>query len=313
MMEIGITGVDPLTFPELTAWRWRISVYLFLGGLVAGIMIIGAGLRLLRKEGFERASRIAEFAAIPMASVGLLALFADLRHGWNSWRFYTTFEPTSAMSWGAWILLIVMLVIGLRLMIYARELPSLGDRWERPVELVRRLGRILARRTRSIDVAFIVLGISLGFYTGILLSTIPARPVWDSVFLAPLFLVSGLTAGGAFLCLFLAKEAHLRLVPLILTFCAVELTLIIAFVASLHWGPAPLQIAADSLLTGPYAIGLWGGVVVLGLLVPVSIEIAEVARLNVPHVLSKIAPYFKMSGGLILRFVIVYAGLASAL
>jgi hypothetical protein len=42
-----------------------------------------------------------------------------------------------------------------------------------------------------------VLGVGLGIYTGILLNTMVARPLWNSAILGPLFLVSGLSAGAA--------------------------------------------------------------------------------------------------------------------
>ena len=43
----------------------------------------------------------------------------------------------------------------------------------------------------------IVLGVGLGIYTGILLNTMVARPLWNSAILGPLFLFSGLSAGAA--------------------------------------------------------------------------------------------------------------------
>ena len=45
--------------------------------------------------------------------------------------------------------------------------------------------------------ANIVLGVALGIYTGILLNTMVARPLWNSAILGPLFLFSGLSAGAA--------------------------------------------------------------------------------------------------------------------
>ena len=48
----------------------------------------------------------------------------------------------------------------------------------------------------------LVLGIALGTYTGILLSTLSARPVWNSALLGPLFLISGFSTGAALMMLF---------------------------------------------------------------------------------------------------------------
>ena len=42
-----------------------------------------------------------------------------------------------------------------------------------------------------------MLGVGIGIYTGILLNTMVARPLWNSAILGPLFLFSGLSAGAA--------------------------------------------------------------------------------------------------------------------
>ena len=41
MLEITTTRHNPLIDPHLAVWSWEIPVYLFLGGLVAGMMILG--------------------------------------------------------------------------------------------------------------------------------------------------------------------------------------------------------------------------------------------------------------------------------
>jgi formate-dependent nitrite reductase membrane component NrfD len=311
-MEIDLTGVDPLTFPETATWEWHIALYLFIGGLVAGVMVIGAILRLRKADGYDRGLRIVEMASLPLIAVGLLLLFLDLGNGWNSWRFYTTFQPTSAMSWGSWILLFVGIVLAIRV---ARHIADAGwrpkGRLAGVARMIERIGALA--RARWMDVVFAVLGLGLGVYTGVLLSTIPARPLWNSPVLPVLFLVSGIAVGGAFLCLFLEEEPHLRLVPVVIALCATELAAIGGLVWWLSAGSEATADAAGLLTGGGYALALWGGVVVFGLLIPVSIEVAEWMRRSVPAVLSRIAPYLKLGGGVVLRFVIVYAGLQSAI
>jgi formate-dependent nitrite reductase membrane component NrfD len=70
---------NPLVDPNLTIWSWQIAVYLFLGGVTAGIMCISAVIALLDKE------QQAPFAAwrLPLwapifLSLGMTALFLDL-------------------------------------------------------------------------------------------------------------------------------------------------------------------------------------------------------------------------------------------
>ncbi|MCF7761117.1 MAG: polysulfide reductase NrfD, partial [Cephaloticoccus sp.] len=99
-------GVDP----TLHVWGWEIPIYLFLGGLVAGLMII-AGVRLLIMRPKERQAlvccTIGPLAGMALLSLGMLALFLDLSHKLYVWRLYLAFEVTSPMSWGAWIPLLV--------------------------------------------------------------------------------------------------------------------------------------------------------------------------------------------------------------
>lgn len=309
MPEITLTGVNGVTYPQMATWHWEVAVYLFLGGLVAGLMIFAATLRLRKVKGFARAILISDIAALPLLGGGLLFLWLDLANRWNAWRFFTTLQVSSAMSWGSWILFFSMIVLALRLLLQAADWEeSLPNRagWN----VVVSLGHKLERARAGIDVVTILLGIGLGIYTGVLLSTIPARPLWNSALLAPLFLVSGMATGGAFLCLFISDEEHRRLVPTSMTLCIVELALIAGYVFTLG-GTAAGDRARDLLFGGSYGLTLWGGVVVLGLLIPFTIEAIERTREHLPALVSKSAPVLKLSGGVALRFVVVYAGLQS--
>lgn len=320
-MEVDLTGVNDLTYPVLDTWGWEIAGYLFLGGLVGGLMVVGAVLRLRHGDLFSRQTRIADIASLPLLGGGLLLLFADLSNRWNAWRFFTTLQVSSPMSWGSWILAIACGVVVARVLVHAplqrlaRRLERRGSRISELAPLARaaeRLGRLLGRHPRLLDVASIGTGVALAFYTGVLLSTIRARPLWDSAALAPLFLVSGIAAGAAFYCAFSSREQQRRLAPGTLTLCGIELLLVVAFVVSVA-GLAGRGSAVEILLEGGYAVAFWGVVVGLGLVLPALIEGAEYARRHPPALLARAAPYLKLAGAAGLRFVIVAAGLQSFL
>ena len=311
--EVDITGVNQITYPHLTTWEWPVAAYLFLGGLVAGLMILGAALHMRDNPIFRRAALIADVAGLPLLVLGLLMLFADLTNRWNAWRFFTTFQPTSAMSWGSWILLLSGITLLIRA---ARRLPTeLAGRWIQPLVSAMRGARRWAHRVdaRALDIASIVLGLGLGFYTGVLLSTISARPLWNTAVLAPLFLVSGLASGGAFLCLFISREAHMKLVPVSLGLCGAEGLLLLAYLVSLSFGTLANQEAGDVLLSGGFGWTFWLLVVAFGLLVPLAVEAADWRERRVPNVVERSAPVMKLLGSAALRFVIVFAGLQTFL
>ena len=93
---------NPLIDPVLAVWSWEIPVYLYLGGLVAGLMIL-SGYHILRARWDDRAQGhyvTAPLLSIVLLSLGMLALFLDLTHKLYVWRLYLTFQVTSPMSWG---------------------------------------------------------------------------------------------------------------------------------------------------------------------------------------------------------------------
>ena len=51
-----------------------------------------------------------------LLGAGMLFLWLDLANRWNVWRFYTTVQWTSVMSWGSWILLLAMGLLALRML-----------------------------------------------------------------------------------------------------------------------------------------------------------------------------------------------------
>ena len=108
LIEVTTTRANPGIDPSLHAWGWEIVVYLFLGGLVAGIFVLAASLELRSGEKPRGdALRLMPFAALALLSVGMLALWLDLAHKLWAWRFYLFFHATSPMSWGAWILVLI--------------------------------------------------------------------------------------------------------------------------------------------------------------------------------------------------------------
>ena len=108
MTELTSTRANPMIDPQMHVWGWEIPVYLFLGGMVAGMMIISGYFLFSGRYRHLRCScYLLPGLAIALLSVGMVALFLDLEHKPYFWRLYTTFEVASPMSWGSWILLLV--------------------------------------------------------------------------------------------------------------------------------------------------------------------------------------------------------------
>ncbi|MBW2278772.1 MAG: polysulfide reductase NrfD [Deltaproteobacteria bacterium] len=315
MNEIEVNRASNLIDPNLQIWGWEIPVYLFLGGLTAGIMILSA--LLGRGKPIEERSRLARwlpFAAPLLLSLGMVALFLDLAYKLHVFRFYAAFRWTSPMSWGSWILVAiypVTLLFGLS-NLTADEVERLAG-W-RPLAMFRlgwvvRLGRRIAEpRVQTLRIASVVLGIGLGGYTGLLLGTLGARLVWSSGVLGPLFLVSGVSTGAALMMLFRLRDDERRWLRSVdIGAIVVELGLLGAYLLGLATSDAGGREAAEMFLGGPYTATFWSLVVIAGLLVPLLIESLE-ARRHLRH--TALAPALLLIGGLSLRWILVVAGQA---
>jgi protein NrfD len=319
MQEYTSTRSNALIDPGLHVWHGEVPAYLFLGGLVAGVMVL-TGVWMLRspERARSRALSLLPWAAPVLLSLGMLFLWLDLANRWNVARFYLTFEMTSPMSWGAWILLAIYpasILLALRMLpaeLRACPMSRLARRLG-ATELGQRIERGSVRlldwvdgHTRPIALANVLLGAGLGIYTGILLGSLGARPLWSSAILGPLFLVSGLSTGAAFMMLYaLRDEERVALGRADMALIAVELVLMGLWITGLATGGAAAREAVGVILGGPYTAAFWTLVVSLGLLAPLAAEWLELRHGAVP---GRLAALLVLAGGFALRWILVYAG-----
>ena len=131
----------------------------------------------------------------------MLFLWLDLENRWNAFRFYLAFRPTSPMSWGAWILVLIYPV-------------SLLFAWTASPEPLRaavlrrapRLRRLAARADARARVLALATTALLGAGARRLHRASCSAPWWPAhsgtpPSSGPLFLVSGLSTGAAFMLL----------------------------------------------------------------------------------------------------------------
>ncbi|MFA5218239.1 MAG: polysulfide reductase NrfD [Bacteroidales bacterium] len=306
--EIIVSGrMNPFIDPHLNIWHWQIPTYLFLGGLAAGILFFAALFYLQGKEEkYRTAVRVAPLIVPILLVLGLFALLLDLKHKLYFWQLYTTIRLESPMSWGAWTL---MVVTPLSFIWAAIHLRDVFPKWDWKYQWLKDLEAFFIRYKRPMAWVIVIFSVILGVYTGILLSAFNARPLWNTSILGPLFLVSGFSTGAAAIILFSKNhEERKTFAKIDLLLIAVELFLIIhlfmGFLASTQ-----VQIdAANLFLGGPYTAPFWILVVTMGLAVPALLEVLELLKYRIPVYIPAILVIF---GGLMLRFIIVYAGQVS--
>ncbi|MCU0255191.1 MAG: polysulfide reductase NrfD [Vicinamibacterales bacterium] len=304
MLETTITRSNALVDPALHVWAWEIPLYLFLGGLVAGLMII-TGLALLRGHASRTRSIVhqAPWLSLALLTAGMLFLFLDLEHKPYVWRLYTTFQPWSPMSWGSWILLLVYPALVASAFVGP---PDLVAALVPPVDRASAWLEARPSWVKAIAWANVALGTGLGIYTGILLSALGARPFWNSAVLGPLFLISGLSSAAAWGHMTSPDAEERRLLAWLDNhFLTAELVVLGLFVVGLASGASASREAAALVLGGPFTAVFWVGVVGLGILVPLCIQSLAVTH-RVQH--TAVAPLLVLAGGLVLRIVFVEAG-----
>ncbi len=307
--ELFVTArSNALIDPSLHIWTWEVAMYLFLGGLTAGIMVFAAYIALTKKddEAPFAATQLALFAPIAL-SLGMTTLFLDLEHKLYVFRFYTAFKVLSPMSWGAWILIVIYPIATLQILSTLRsgypQVSPFVDRFS--------IGKWVLdwceAHRRQIAMAAIPFGIALGIYTGILLSAFSARPFWNSGVLGPLFLVSGMSTAAAFVALVARKHSEKVLFTRIdLLLIAAELALVALFIINLASGTEQQLAALDSIMGGPHSTVFWVLFVGIGLLVPLLLEVLEIR--GFARRVAIVAPVFVLLGGYVLRQVMIDIG-----
>jgi len=306
--ELIVSGrMNNMVDPNLNIWHWQIPLYLFLGGMAAGILCLAALYYIRGKEEeYTAAVRITPFLAPVLLVLGLLALFIDLRHKLYFWQLYTNIKLQSPMSWGAWTLMVITPVSFIWCALHVRDiLPG----WNWRFKWLKDLENFFNKYKKVLAWVMLIYGLILGIYTGILLSAFNARPLWNTSILGPLFLASGLSAGAA-ATLIISKNPVERkqFARIDLVIIGIELFLIIHMFMG-YLASTQVQIeAAEMFLGGDYTVSFWIFVVILGLVLPGLLEILELRKIHVPAILPAVLVIF---GSLMLRFIIVYAGQVS--
>jgi formate-dependent nitrite reductase membrane component NrfD len=306
--ELIISGRHiPHIDPHLELWHWPISLYLFLGGLSAGILFFAALFTILGKEkeyagAIKKATIIVPFAL----GIGLMALMYDLTHIMYVWNLYITIRFESPMSWGAWILMLVTPISVLWVLGYFKEY---FPYWSWKTGIVKGLGKFIDWINKyRVAMAWILIPstVLLGMYTGILLSAFNARPLWNTSILGPLFLVSGMSTGAAVIIWLANSHAERKLFSQIdLGLIIIELFFITHMIVSYYAGPEVQNQAVELLVGGPFTVAFFGFVVILGLAVPAILEILELKGFHFPVAIPVL---LVLMGGLVFRFVMIDAG-----
>ena len=283
-------------------WDAIIAIYLFLAGLGAGAFVLGA-LTNWAKAPAPTMKKIAFIVAPVAVAVGTLMLVVDAHAGlMNPLRFFgLVANLNSVMAWGVIILslFLVVSVIDLVVLLVKKSSP------------------------KALDIIGAVLAVCVAAYTGVLLGDAGmAFPLWNMAVLPILFIVSAASTGIAATVLItrLAAADEVAALPwlgksgLVLPVLELVLVVVLLAVAGMAGGSAAAAGAASvaNLVSGPYAVAFWLGLVVIGLAAPFAIELLAHRGSAKGKALPIAGEACVLVGGFMLRYLVIMAAVAVA-
>ena len=263
-------------------WHLLIVWYFFLGGIAGGAYFTAAIADNFGSSRDKSVFRVGYVLALLLVSVCGVLLILDLGTPSRFLNMLKSFKFWDPMSIGAWMLGVFGMFA-----FASSALSFMG-------------GEGVARLRRRLSLIGIISGFFIAAYTGVLLSA-TAMPFWrEARLMGALFLASGASTGMAAISLLLylagesAGEGFKKIKRADRYAIMFEILVLAAFVFL-------LGSAAGPLVTGQLAPLFWGGLVALGLVLPLLMDLAG---LKVP---GAIPAALVLVGGFILRYVIVMA------
>ncbi len=184
-------------YPVLKAptWRWEIIWYFFFGGLAAGCYVIASIASLFGSREDRAVARTGYYLSLLSVLPCPVLLIKDLGRPERFLHMLRIFKVKSPMSMGTWGLVSFSFFSGITAVIRAAR-DGIFGRWWGPRWLAALPQRLLA-------IPGMVLGVFLGGYTGVLLTT-TSIPLWSrSKVLGAVFISSAISTSSALISLVL--------------------------------------------------------------------------------------------------------------
>ena len=263
-------------------WEMMIVWYFFLGGIAGGAYFTAAIADNFGSARDRAVARVGYLLSLPLTAACGILLIADLGLPFRFLNMLGKFSFWNPMSIGAW----GIGVFGL--FTFVSSLLSFSSSPER-VALRRKIGLVGS-----------IFGFFLASYTGVLLGG-TAQPFWgEARLMGALFLASGASTGMAAISLLLfltggaAGEGFGKVKKADRYSMILELVILAVFLAL-------LGSAARPLTTGPMAPLFWGGLIGLGLVIPLVLDfVGRRAR-----ALTAVSAVLVLIGGFLLRYVVL--------
>lgn len=300
-------------------WGWELATYLYLGGLGGGMLCFAAIIGLFLEPSAVTSGSLVwvELWAIIIICIGVVLLVYELGQPIVFERAFIT--KTSVIKWGAVVLVLSCVFAALYLIwqiTWFNFLPCI------PSEEFSKVCLGLAG----------FFGICVMVYTGTMLSSLKAKAFWNTPALPMLFTISALSTGACMDALLFGHfplpaewlqagalygttewatnmtevVEFLHVADLVLAIA--EICCLLLYVLLMFCAPSSVDAkrVAEKWVRGSWAPLFWGGMLVLGLVVPVLCNAYGLA-MGGSVLGTYVAPILVLCSGLLFRFMIIYS------
>lgn len=174
--------------PHAAPWGLLVAQYSYFAGVSAGAFVVSALWTVFGVDRYRPLAKPAAMASLVLIAAASLCLLADLEQPLRFWLLFTSFEPRSTVSWGAWLLAAYLLAC---------------------VANVCLLCSSHRQASKTLGAGGTVLGLCLSGCAGLGLTTAGARAFWNGHLLPPYSIVSALTCGSALMIVYAASRKRL--------------------------------------------------------------------------------------------------------
>ena len=304
VLPLQIAPPSNTWFTDSPEWGWLIVVYFFLGGIAGGAAFLSGLLDLLGDSLDRRMTRIGYLIALVAIVIGGPLLVIDLTRPERFWHMVwksdtggPMFKYYSAISLGVWIIMAFVIFVVLAV------IASYAGSRKSEVGGTDRLTTDDLRPTtvwdKIIALGCVLTGSALAGYTGLVL-TGTNRPLWgDTAWITLLFLLSGISAGGAAMILFGWRQGYpgtVRWIEQMESYSSVLELIVLAVIAATIWSVVRV------VWNGAWGAILLFGVGVLGIVTPIVLY-ARPRALGTATV--PIAALLVLVGSFLLRAVVI--------
>ncbi|EKO3854735.1 cytochrome c nitrite reductase subunit NrfD [Vibrio harveyi] len=318
-----MNGFESAFHFDSLVWDWIIAIYLFLAGMSAGAVMIALYLKRKVIEGDPANNGIMKAMAwlAPFGIIsGLVILIFHLTKPLEFWKIMIYYNPTSVMSMGVILFQVYMIVLFVWIgTIFRHQIIRFceGKLSSKLLDLADTVLIKAGKANNAVELFLGFLAIVLAAYTGFLLSALKTYPMLNNPVLPILFLFSSLSSGAAASLMFgilVFKEptsspsvswVHGFERPVVLF----ELFVLVTFFTGLIFSGGQNEVAAwNAISTGFWAQWFWGGVILIGMLMPLTLNWLTPAEVRHKGGYVFVVTSLSLVGVLMLRTFILYAG-----